>query len=269
MARTVLITLVIFAFVAVAQGAEEESGGEDAGVREDINPRLKVKKWKSCEKRIQRFERCLEKGYKSKAGCISGEGTLKYKFWRKCRRLENKIAQRCTDYVCEKPPSKTLDNCWVNGYIATGVELDDHYTDITYDECDRACNEAECEAFNFYNIDGETQCRLIKNFSHFTDGDDEEGAVEAKLRDCPERSEVDPECIHKNTIFKLDPKSDLTGVETLEECERLCQITNDCKSFSISEANARCLLFDKEVRSYKEGIEEDESWRSMNMEHCD
>ena len=87
MARLTLVILAIFAYVAVTQG----------------------KKWKSCERRIQRFTRCLEKGYKSKAGCISGEGTLKKRSSKKCRRLENKIAQKC-DYVCEKPSFKSPEN---------------------------------------------------------------------------------------------------------------------------------------------------------------
>ena len=87
MARLTLVILAIFAYVAVTQG----------------------KKWKSCGRRIQRFQRCLDEGYKSKAGCISGEGTLKKRSWRKCRRLENKIAQKC-DYVCEKPSFKTSEN---------------------------------------------------------------------------------------------------------------------------------------------------------------
>ena len=78
MVRLFLLTLAILAVLTVAQ----------------------EKKKKSCERRIERFERCLERGYKSKTGCVSGDGELKRRQWRRCRRLEKKITKNC-DYVCE------------------------------------------------------------------------------------------------------------------------------------------------------------------------
>ena len=139
MAKLTLVILAIFAYVAVTQG----------------------KKWKSCERRIQRFERCLEKGYKSKAGCVSGEGTSKKRSWRKCRRLENKIAQKC-DYVCEKPPPAKsvpgLDtSCLEEGVqYNTGI-MSDYNVDLSFEDCAAMCRDTGwCMAFS----SGDMYCSL-------------------------------------------------------------------------------------------------------------
>ena len=107
------------------------------------------KKWKSCERRIQRFERCLERGYKSKAGCVSGEGKLEgYWDWRRCRRLENKIAKKC-DYVCEKEPVLIPEECRMKNVILSGTQLRSLQSS-TYEDCRVECSsDSECEAFNF------------------------------------------------------------------------------------------------------------------------
>ena len=141
MERLFLVTLAILAFTAVTHG----------------------KKWNSCERRIKRFERCLEKGYKSKAGCISGEGTPKKRSWRRCGRLENKIAQKC-DYVCEKPLIKMDDEC-LRKIIFSNGDLMRVISNSSMEECKDACSEdRECKSLNYRTGgDREGECELLYN----------------------------------------------------------------------------------------------------------
>ena len=59
---------------------------------------------KKCSKNTKKFNSCLVKGYKSKAGCSSGDNKLKKKSVKNCARVEKRL-KNC-NYACKKPEQK-------------------------------------------------------------------------------------------------------------------------------------------------------------------
>ena len=212
------------------------------------------KKWKSCDRRIQRFERCLERGYKSKAGCVSGEGKLEgSRAWRRCRRLENKIDKKC-DYVCEKEPVLIPEECRVKLARLIGTELRS-LQPLTFEDCRVECShDPDCEGFTF------------TDYSHFDyfDTMDEKNRLDhlkcalmtdvkglfrhhkfnSMMKGC-DRSEVDVSCLEESTELVLSKTHPLyaTGagnpyrmgspdIESLQECAQFCRDFKDCKAIT-------------------------------------
>ena len=83
MARVFIVLVAVFAVLALAEAGK-------------VKNQAKV-----CSKNIMKFEACLDKGYKSKAGCESGDGELNKKDMKKCLKLEKKV-KKC-EYECKMP----------------------------------------------------------------------------------------------------------------------------------------------------------------------
>ena len=279
MARLLLVLLAIFAFGVVTQGQspddeeeveeaveeeEEEEEKAKAVWKEGKDMKLRREKLKSCGWRRKIFERCLKKGYKSRVGCVSAEvGTLKKRSWRRCRRLENKLARKC-DYVCEKPFAKTSEYCWRNGTSVLGDLL--HYRSVaTFEDCYNVCHiDPECESFTFYN-DGNKDCVTFTNMTGFdVKPTDFEGIVETKLKSC-DRSELDTSCKEEGVGYTDDPTFTLNGVESLQDCAMFCRDTRSCKSFSSDGEN--CYLYDRTMELGQEDLRwPAENFNSMNID---
>ena len=198
-------------------------------------------KWKSCERRIQKFERCLEKGYKSKAGCVSGEGKLEgFRAWRRCKRLEKKISKKC-DYVCEKEPALIPEECRLRFARLIGTEVKS-LQPSTFEDCRVECsNDPDCEAFNFLADDvrvttDDLKCQLLIDVT----GMDRTTQSTGMMKGC-DRSEVDMSCLEENIAyynedFSLDTWMSYVVaspyVRSIEECAKVCRDFKDCKSLS-------------------------------------
>ena len=202
-----MVTLTVLTVFAVAQGG----------------------KLKSCERRIQRFERCLERGYKSKAGCVSGDGELKKRAWKKCRKLEKKIAKKC-DYVCKKEPVLIPEECQLSSTKLIGTEVKS-LQPSTLEECRVECSyDPDCEAFNSYD----STCQLLTDVTQM----ERTWGRTVMIKGC-DRSELDMNCAEENTEYKHDDgatfRSYIMGypdANSIEECAKVCRDFKTCKSVS-------------------------------------
>ena len=188
------------------------------------------KKWKSCERRIQRFERCLERGYKSKAGCVSGEGELEgYRARRRCRKLEKKIAKKC-DYVCEKEPVLIPEECQLSSTKLVGTEVRS-LQPSTFEDCRVQCSyDPDCEAFN----SDDSKCQLLTDVTRM----DRTWGTTVMIKGC-DRSELDMNCAEENTEYRHDDGKTLQSyiigypdANNIEECAKVCRDFKICKSVS-------------------------------------
>ena len=224
------------------------------------------KKWKSCERRIKRFERCLERGYKSKAGCVSGEGKLEgSQAWRRCRKLENKIAKKC-DYVCEKSPALISDECRLKNVILSGWELRS-LSSSTYEDCEAECSaDSECVAFNFASDN--LSCELFSSVAEM----DRSGSTSSRMMKC-DTSEMDMSCMEHNTLF-WNPqhaywnayKVGTLDTENIEECAKICRDYKICVSLSYNVGKGECTLYDDIPRDGKWDLVRKHSEPYISME---
>ena len=246
MVKLFIPILAVFAVLTIARGKNTES----------------------CVRRIERFERCLEKGYKSKAGCVSGDGKLKGPWiWRRCRKLEKKIAKKC-DYVCEKPqqpeepeepaqpeePEEPLpEGCERKDSILVGVELKS-LQPSTFEDCKVECSSnPDCAGFNFYfkpewsqdPAERDLECELLADIT----GIDWNERANSMIKGC-DRSELDMSCLEEGTDFI--PINDnreqlLLGdpilVERIEDCATTCRDINGCMAMSFEHDYKDCVLW--------------------------
>ena len=260
MLRLLLVTLTVLTVFAVVQG----------------------KKWKSCERRIRRFERCLERGYKSKAGCVSGEGKLEgSRAWRRCRKLEKKIAKKC-DYVCEKEPVLIPEECRLKFVGLIGTELRS-LQPSTFEDCRVACSDdSDCEGFTFKDMSSfhdrkdHLKCILMAEITKMN----HKSGYTSMIKGC-DRSELDMSCVEEKTRYTHDDRDTrwsysvgYPSVDNIEECARACQIFKTCKSLTYTyddfEDDILCSLYRTAPGEDESGFKkvDSESYSSMTM-NCD
>ena len=251
MARLSLVILAIFVYVAVSQG----------------------KKWKSCERRIQRFERCLEKGYKSKAGCVSGEGTLKKRSWKTCRRLENKIARKC-NYVCEKPAETPPAVPWLDtSCLEEGVKYNiamESENGNSFEQCAYMCNDLSwCKAFS----SGDSYCSFHTKAMELGREDirDKADGFWSMNIDCGAHSPaksvpgLDTSCLEEGIEYNNGPVQYIGSTYSFEECANRCQSSGSCRAFSSNEE--QCYLHEKAMEQGRKDIRvESFGFWSMNID---
>ena len=66
---------------------------------------LEAKTNRKCQKSIEQFQKCLQDGYKSKLGCVTGNENLKKGKRRTCQKLEKKL-KKCK-FACDKDKNKS------------------------------------------------------------------------------------------------------------------------------------------------------------------
>ena len=243
MAKLLVLILAVSAVLAVVEG----------------------KKSKSCERRIKRFERCLERGYKCKGGCVSGEGKLKKRAWKKCRKLEKKISKKC-DYIFEKSMQPEpiqveqveqliliLEECGRNVTRLVGQKLQSLHPS-TYEDCRIECSRnPDCKGFNFYNqaeygyeeIDIDLECELLSEIREI----DVNFKVRSAIKKC-NRTAIDLSCVEEQTrYYPIDEGKYTIGevlvdpVKGTEDCAMMCRDLKNCKSLSHEKTYHDCTLY--------------------------
>merc|ERR1711971_1145659 len=133
MARFIVVLVAVYTVLALV-----EAGGRKA---------------KRCAKNIEKFDVCLKKGYKSKLGCESGDGELKGKAVKKCKRAEKRL-KKC-DYTCVKTkPELPYDlNCKRAGTDFWGADIRS-FQATSFEDCAMACaKEPGCKSITTRNSD--------------------------------------------------------------------------------------------------------------------
>ena len=215
MARLFVFLVAIVAVLALVEGGKgnkKEAKGDKKGGRAA----------KKCAKNIKKFESCLKKGYKSKAGCISEDGELSKKDMKKCGKIEKKL-KKC-DYSCDKkeveaepepqpepqpelqpepepePEPEPLPydlNCKRVGFDFWGADIRS-FSASSLEACAMTCvNEPGCKSITSRNSDN--YCWL-KNKDSGLNGPVTNAALTSMNLEC-DRSAVDSSCKRDNFDF--------------------------------------------------------------------
>jgi len=223
---------------------------------------------KKCATNIKKFEACLKKGFKAKGNCESGDGELKGKEVRKCKRAE-KALKKC-DYTCKKPeptpePTKKPEplpydpSCKRVGFNYVFADIRD-FDAASFDDCAKACSkEPGCKSITVRNSDN--HCWL-KNKNGGETGPEADAKLTSLNMKC-DRSNVDYSCKRDSTNFwGADLRSFHT--EGFEDCAYHCRDTEDCQSFTLRKSDNFCWL--KKKRGGEKGPNPSGGVDSMNID---
>merc|ERR550537_554535 len=253
MARLFIVLVVAVTVLAVVEAGKGDKKGGKAE--------------KKCAKNIKKFNACLKKGYKSKDGCISGDGELNKKDLKKCGKLEKKL-KKC-DFSCDKPepepepdPEDPLPydpNCKRVGFDFWGADIRS-FSSSSLDDCAMACvKESGCKSITLRNSDN--YCWL-KNKNSGLSGPSNNAALTSMNLYC-DRKKVDTSCKRDNFDFwGADLRS--FGSEGLEDCASHCRDTEECQSLTFRKSDNYCWL--KKKRGVASGPSPNNALISMNID---
>ena len=197
-----------------------------------------------CTKTINKFQQCLDDGYESEDGCISGDGKLSKKQERRCRKWEEK-AKKC-NFECEKPEVEVYDKgCVREGADFKGADLTWFDTD-SFDTCAKECaEETQCASITYRN--DPPHCWL-KTKEGGRAGPNMDNTLTSMNMEC-DTSELDTSCKDVDTDY---PGSDIqhTHAPTFEECAIFCRDTAECVSITYRASDQSCWLKHKEGHNF-------------------
>merc|ERR1719312_705506 len=126
MARVFLALVALMAIIIVSEGGYKAKN--------------------KCKKVKTKFQKCLDGGYQSTDGCVSGDGKLSKKNERKCRKLEKK-AKKC-NFTCDIPKPYN-EKCVRAGTDFKGADIRWFDTD-SFDTCAKECaNTSGCQSITY------------------------------------------------------------------------------------------------------------------------
>ena len=240
MTKVFLVLLAIMAVIAVAEG----------GYR-------KKNRKRRCNKRINKFQQCLDDGYESQDGCISGDGNLSKKKERRCRKWEKK-AKKC-NFECDKP--EVYDKgCVREGVDFKGADISWFDTD-SFETCAEECaTTPQCKSIT-YQYDP-PYCWL-KNKEGGREGPNMDDRYASMNMEC-DTSELDTSCKDVDTDYA---GSDIqhTHAPTFEECAVFCKDTAECVSITYRASDQSCWLKHKEGHNFITPNTAYPGLESMNM----
>ena len=195
-----------------------------------------------CDGLVEKYASCRRKGFPSALGCVSTKMRPSKKVTKKCKRIE-KAVKKC-DSPCAKPePGPDFDasdkSCALDGYDFVGADLRD-FQSSGYEECSNACNDEDgCKSFALRKSDN--NCWLKSKFGG--DGPMPNDNFISRNMECNTK-ELDLSCARDGQDFV---GSDVRHFEStsLEDCARVCRMTEDCRSLTLRKSDNYCWLKSK------------------------
>ena len=247
MARFLVVLLIVVAVLALVEAKNRGRYGKYKERRAK----------KRCTKIIQNFESCLNRGYESAAGCISGTGQLSKKAQKKCGRFEEK-STKC-NYECTIPEPQVQPGEY--GVQPGKPEVDDYsckrenvdywgadtinFFSTGFENCATRCKEDEvCKAIVFRTSDN--YCWFKYKRGGNAGPSPLDGHISMNM-DCDHGFDpTDRECARDEYDYRGADMKDGYQSQSFEACRTDCHDTEGCVAIAFRKSDHYCWLKSRE-----------------------